>query len=237
MHPYTAYGRRRSRPRHWCLPIYCCCVGDSFLLHHLADQARSALSKAGFQVIHIDRNHYYGGDEASLTVDELVQWAQERADPSHPQHERFTSMTYTPTLPARSRQFSISLIPTVIASTGPFIDTLIASGVSRYGGFKLLERVALFDRPGGVQMVPSGKEDIFRSKELSLIEKRRLMRFLMFAGSEFEGKNELQGREEAPFFTYLRDVFSLDEKSARAITYALCFCNFASGIPSSVLLN
>lgn len=84
-------------------------------------------------------------------------------------------------------------------------------------------------------MVPSGKEDVFRSKELSLVEKRRLMRFLMFAGDDFESRNELRDREQSPFFSFLREVFSLDEKSARAITYALAFCNSPSGKDSSAL--
>ena len=106
--------------------------------------------------------------------------------------------------------------------------------MARYGGFKLLERVAIFDGPGNVQMVPSGKEDIFKSKTLSLVEKRRLMRFLLFAGSDFEGKPEIQGHEATPFLPFLRDVFSLDEKSSRAITYALAFCTSAKGILRSL---
>ncbi|RDX39749.1 FAD/NAD(P)-binding domain-containing protein [Lentinus brumalis] len=193
----------------------------------------AALSKAGYKVAHLDTNQYYGGDEASLTLDELAEWADARANagdgPSSSvylanQRARYTSITRSPTIPPQSRQYSVSLAPSIVPSIGPHIESLIASGVSRYGQFKLLEKVAVYDRPGYVQSVPGGKEDVFKSKALSLVDKRRLMRFLMFAAGEFEGKKELEGKEQIPFVQYLRDVFSLKDQAASAIAYALAFC-------------
>lgn len=80
-----------------------------------------------------------------------------------------------------------------------------------------------------MQSVPGSKEDVFKSKALSLIDKRRLMRFLMFAASEFEGKKELEGKEQTPFIRYLREVFSLNDKTVNAIAYALAFCTSGEG--------
>ena len=80
-----------------------------------------------------------------------------------------------------------------------------------------------------MQSVPGSKEDVFKSKALSLIDKRRLMRFLMFAAGEFEGKKELEGKEQSPFVQYLREVFSLDDKAVNAIAYALAFCTSREG--------
>ncbi|KAI0759704.1 FAD/NAD-P-binding domain-containing protein [Trametes elegans] len=195
----------------------------------------AALSKAGFRVAHVDHNQYYGGDEASLTVDELAAWADARAAsaagaPSEylrNQRTRYTSISRSQTIPPQSRQYSLSLAPSIVPSAGAHIDSLIASGVSRYGSFKLLEKVAVYDRPGFVQSVPGSKEDVFKSKALSLVEKRRLMRFLMFSAGEFEGKKELEGKEQTPFVQFLRDTFSLSDKPATAITYALAFCTSA----------
>ncbi|KAH9950124.1 FAD/NAD-P-binding domain-containing protein [Amylocystis lapponica] len=196
----------------------------------------AALAKAGYKVAHADTNPYYGGDDASLTLDELIQWADKHADasdsPSYSylsaQRARFTSIARSSTSLPQSRQYSLSLSPAIIPSVGPLIDSLVASGVSRYGGFKLLERVAIYDRPGYVKTVPGSKEDVFKSKALSLLEKRRLMRFLLFASGEFEGKKELEGREQTPFFAFLKETFSLDDQSAGAIVYALAFCTSAS---------
>ncbi|PIL36591.1 hypothetical protein GSI_00280 [Ganoderma sinense ZZ0214-1] len=192
----------------------------------------AALSKAGFKVAHVDNNQYYGGDEASLTLDELAEWADIRSgrqdvpasDYLATQKARYTSISRSRTVPPQARQYAVSLAPSIVPSIGPHIDSLIASGVSRYGSFKLLEKVAVYDRPGLVQSVPGSKEDVFKSKALSLIDKRRLMRFLMFAAGEFEGKKELEGKEQSPFVQYLREVFSLDDKAVNAIAYALAFC-------------
>ncbi|KIP10590.1 hypothetical protein PHLGIDRAFT_22209 [Phlebiopsis gigantea 11061_1 CR5-6] len=191
----------------------------------------AALSKAGYKVGHLDANPYYGADDASLSVDELVQWADERTKCDAEfspyisrQRERFTDISYSGTVPAQSRQYALSLCPTIVPSVGPLIDSLIASGVSRYGGFKLLERVALYESPGVAKPVPGNKEDIFKDKQLSLLHKRRLMRFLMFAGGEFEDKPELQGHEQTPFPTFLKEKFSLDDTAVRAIAYAIAFC-------------
>ncbi|RPD62128.1 FAD/NAD(P)-binding domain-containing protein [Lentinus tigrinus ALCF2SS1-7] len=195
--------------------------------------AAAALSKAGYKVAHVDTNQYYGGDEASLTVEELAEWADARAsdDPSSDylanQRARYTSITRSQTIPPQSRQYSVSLAPSIVPSIGPHIDSLIASGVSRYGQFKLLEKVAVYDRPGYVQSVPGSKEDVFKSKALSLLDKRRLMRFLMFAAGDFEGKKELEGKEQTPFVQYLQDVFSLKDQATSAIAYALAFCTSA----------
>lgn len=202
-----------------------------------SEQSSSALSKAGFKVAHVDINPYYGANDASLTLDELLRWAQARSDPAAndssyltEQRKRFSGISFYGTLPPQSRQYAVSLQPTIIPSTGPLIDSLIESGVSRYGGFKLLERVAIYDGSGTVKAVPGSKEDVFKNKDLSLLHKRRLMRFLMFAGGDFEGKAELQGNEQTGFASFLRDKFSLDEQAAQVIVYALAFCVSETGV-------
>ena len=50
------------------------------------------------------------------------------------------------------------------------------------------------------------------------------MRFLMFAGGEFEGKPELQDSGNQPLASFLRDKFSLDDDAVQVILYALAFC-------------
>ncbi|KAK7696481.1 hypothetical protein QCA50_001138 [Cerrena zonata] len=193
----------------------------------------AALSKAGFKVGHFDTNPYYGGDDTSLSVDDLREWSQSRNQEgntpySRSQYQKFSHISFTSSDVSQSRTFSISLSPTIIPSLGPLIDSLISSGVSRYGGFKLLESIAVYDGPSKVKPVPTSKEDVFRDKDLSLVEKRRLMRFLMFAAGEFENASELSGLESHPFLEFLREKFSLVNKVAQAIAYALAFCTSPS---------
>lgn len=167
-------------------------------------------------------------------MDELVQWANERSssngDDEYLQAQKATFpyiSTSTSTLP-QSRQYAISLAPSTIPSIGPLISSLISSGVARYGGYRLLERVAIYES-GKVRDVPGSKEDIFKNKDISLVNKRRLMRFLKFAADDFEDSKELVGKSDAPFIEFLRSTFSLTDSLASIIAYALAFCATESG--------
>ncbi len=173
-----------------------------------------------------------------MTLDELARWADDRSESSRSssyftaQGIKFTSVSRSGVVPHHSRHYSISLSPTLIPSVGPFISSLIASGVSRYGGYRLLERVGIYSINTGLQNVPGSKEDVFKSS-LNLIEKRRLMRFLVFASGEFEGSKELQGHEQTAFPAFLTSQFSLTQEIVDAIVYALAFCSSTTGSPCS----
>ena len=192
------------------------------------------------KVAHLDNNPYYGGDEASVTLDELARWADSRSTPSEDsekpssylsaQRAIFTPISRSPVMPDHSRHYSISLAPSLIPSVGPLISSLIASGVSRYGGYRLLERVGIYSLNDGLRNVPGSKEDVFKSS-LSLIEKRRLMRFLVFASGDFESSKEFQGQEQTPFPEFLQTKFSLTQEMVDAIVYALAFCSSNAGPP------
>ncbi|KAK7436641.1 hypothetical protein VKT23_019048 [Stygiomarasmius scandens] len=182
----------------------------------------AALSKAGFKVAHLDRNPYYGADEASLSLDEFIHWTKDS-----PNGFSLFSRSGNESLP-HSRQYSISLSPSVIPSTGPLISSLISSGVSRYGGFRLIDQIGIYSSSGTVQRVPGNKEDIFKNKNISLVDKRRLMRFLMFASGDFEEAKELKGNETMSFIEFLKRSFSLNDEIASTITYALGHCLSAS---------
>ncbi|KAF8803723.1 FAD/NAD(P)-binding domain-containing protein [Phlegmacium glaucopus] len=183
----------------------------------------AALSKAGYKTAHIDTNSFYGGDEATLSLEELVQWLDKTAESTH-STSRIQQVSRSAHVPSQSRQYSICLQPSLIPSTGPLIASLVASGVAKYSGFRLLDCVGIHDPTGRVKQVPGSKGDIFKSKEISLVEKRRLMRFLTFAAGEFEDKTELEGKQGVPFLEFLQTTFSLNEEIASVITYALAFC-------------
>ncbi|KAJ3713887.1 GDP dissociation inhibitor-domain-containing protein [Lentinula raphanica] len=184
----------------------------------------AALAKAGFKVAHLDRNDYYGGGEASLSLDEYINWATQNRDSNE---STSISLSSTDALP-NSRQYSISLSPSVIPAAGPLITSLVESGVSRYGGFRLVEYISVYSAAENkVKTVPGSKEDIFKDKAISLLDKRRLMRFLAFASTDvdFEERPELQGANaDLPFVELLKTTFSLNQEMAETITYALSHC-------------
>lgn len=190
--------------------------------------ALSALAKAGLKVVHIDPNPYYGADEATLTLDELVQWAETRSASPTEEPIRYRVDHLSPDRPSHPKQYSISLSPSIIPSVGPFISSVISSGVARYGSYKLLGPIAIY-RNGKFQSVPQSKESIFQDRSIPLVEKRRLMRFLVFASGEFEKSPELEGKEDTSFDHFLRESFSLSEEISQVIMFSLASCNFSGG--------
>lgn len=44
-----------------------------------------------------------------------------------------------------------------------------------------------------MKRVPGSKEEVFKDKSISLVDKRRLMKFLMFVAGEFEDDEILRG--------------------------------------------
>ncbi|BEJ16852.1 hypothetical protein CspHIS471_0602530 [Cutaneotrichosporon sp. HIS471] len=195
----------------------------------------AALAKAGHSVLHLDPNEYYGGEQASLTLDELVAWAGQRADSSSSSPSTYVAsqrITYshasatplTPALEADRRRYSLSLFPSLMPSRGELIDTLIASDVSKYVEFKLLNGVHMASG-SGFERVPGSKEDVFKDKSISLPEKRKLMKALMFAAGEFEDDPLLVGKEADPIMSFLKSAFGLGDKLVQAIAYALAFAD------------
>jgi hypothetical protein len=180
----------------------------------------SSLAHAGKTVLHVDEESYYGSDYASLSLIELVEWAQARKTPEPDeagpstylcnQRRRHTDLEWSfpaSSSPANgplpddlrkaSRDYSLSLAPLLIPSVSPLIDTLVASGVSRYSTFRLLESTSIYvpaasdDVGGEARRVPGSKEDVFKDKTIGLREKRSLMKVLLWIAGEFEGSAEL----------------------------------------------
>lgn len=154
-------------------------------------------------MLHVDRNEYYGSEAASLTVKELTEWSSTRSpnDPHHSISCRLASSESPhapPSLLDNSRQYSISLSPSLVTSSGILVDHLVQSGVSKYGGFQLLEAVGVVQhKPNSsgsrLRIVPLSKEDIFTDPGLSLLSKRKLMKLLQFAMGPYEDSEIWQG--------------------------------------------
>ena len=103
----------------------------------------------------------------TMDIDNVVTMQQEAADEI---------------LNQRSRSFAIDVTPGLIWAQGPAVLGLLQSSVSDYVEFKSLERLWWFDESDkSLQAVPCSKNDVFASKLLSPMEKRRLMKFLQLA--------------------------------------------------------
>jgi RAB protein geranylgeranyltransferase component A len=104
--------------------------------------------------------------------------------------------------------------------------------VSSYATFRLLEHTAVF-KPSSygsepsLSKVPASKEDIFKTKLLSLIDKRKLMKLLMHLASD-SWDIELQDdpvQATRPFIDYLAGVHKLPPDLVDAVAYGVALCS------------
>ena len=82
----------------------------------------------------------------------------------------------------------------LLRAQGPGLDLLVRSRVASYLQFGLVGGVGLFQlddaasspepRRGTVKRVPASKSDVFTDQSLSLVEKRRLTKLLLFAAGQ-----------------------------------------------------
>uniref|UniRef100_A0A3Q3H3D9 CHM Rab escort protein n=1 Tax=Labrus bergylta TaxID=56723 RepID=A0A3Q3H3D9_9LABR len=99
------------------------------------------------------------------------------------------------------RRFNIDLVSKLMYSRGSLVDLLIKSNVSRYAEFKNVTRILTY-RNGSVEQVPCSRADVFANRQLSVVEKRKLMRFLTSCVEETEEQQAYRGR---PYLEFLRD--------------------------------
>ncbi|KFP00769.1 Rab proteins geranylgeranyltransferase component A 1, partial [Calypte anna] len=101
------------------------------------------------------------------------------------------------------RRFNIDLVSKLLYSRGLLIDLLIKSNVSRYAEFKNATRILAF-REGNVEQVPCSRADVFNSKQLTVVEKRMLMKFLTFCLEYEQHPDEYQDYENSTFAQFLK---------------------------------
>eukprot|EP00105_Crassostrea_gigas_P000698 XP_011412599.2 PREDICTED: rab proteins geranylgeranyltransferase component A 2-like [Crassostrea gigas] len=100
------------------------------------------------------------------------------------------------------RKFNLDLSPKLLYCGGSMVELLITSDIAKYCEFKTVSRMlTLID--GKLKKVPCSRADVFSSKDVSMIEKRMMMKFLTFC-VDFE-KHEEDYKEfmEKPYKEYL----------------------------------
>merc|ERR1712178_448973 len=92
------------------------------------------LSVAGKKVLHMDKNNYYGGESASLNLQQL--------------HEKFGAGEPKPEL-GNSRDYNVDLIPKFIIANGILTKLLVHTKVTRYIDFKVVDGSFVYIGPTG----------------------------------------------------------------------------------------
>lgn len=123
------------------------------------------LSVEGKKVLHMDRNEYYGGDMASLTLSQLF--------------SKFRPDAAVPTNLGRDRDWAIDLVPKFTMSNGELTNMLVHTDVTRYLEFKQISGSYVY-RDGRIAKVPATEREAVTSSLMGLFEKRRARNFFLF---------------------------------------------------------
>ena len=146
-------------------------------------------------------------------------------------------------LEKNKNRFCIDLDPRLILSRGPLVDVLIRMDVSQYMEFRSVDKVFSARSDGSLWRVPLSKSIVFKDNELSLGEKRHLMRIINSVMGNPKSLNERARAREArrvetfkdrPFAEYLADTRA-PQKLREMLTYPLAHAMFdqmpAEGAP------
>uniref|UniRef100_A0A1A8RG34 Rab proteins geranylgeranyltransferase component A n=1 Tax=Nothobranchius rachovii TaxID=451742 RepID=A0A1A8RG34_9TELE len=149
-------------------------------------------------------------DEEHVAPEDLQSFLGQSEDPEEDQtHPSVASFQSEPTrkkisfaqLVKEGRRFNIDLVSKLMFSRGSLVELLIKSNVSRYAEFKNVTRILTYHH-GNVEQVPCSRADVFASRQLSVVEKRKLMRFLTSCMEETE---EQQAYYSRPYLEFLHD--------------------------------
>uniref|UniRef100_A0A8C1S4L4 Rab proteins geranylgeranyltransferase component A n=1 Tax=Cyprinus carpio TaxID=7962 RepID=A0A8C1S4L4_CYPCA len=157
-------------------------------------------------------------DGRSFSEPKEEQHTSDISEPSQSQEEKESQLSSSPADPPvevekkityqklvkEGRRFNIDLVSKLMYSRGALVDLLIKSNVSRYAEFKNIGRILTY-RNGKVEQVPCSRADVFASKQLTVVEKRMLMKFLTFCLDFEQHPEEYQDYTEKPFREFLKN--------------------------------
>lgn len=123
------------------------------------------LSVDRLKVLHMDRNDYYGGASASLTLNQL--WAKYKGNEKPP-----------PSL-GSNRDYNVDLVPKFMMANGTLVRVLIHTDVTKYLSFKAVDGSYVF-KQGKIYKVPATDGEALKSPLMGLFEKRRARKFFIY---------------------------------------------------------
>ena len=145
------------------------------------------LSISGKKVLHLDRNSYYGGESASLNLEQMFEKFRGKDVP-------------IPSTLGRSRDYNIDLIPKFLMANGRLKKILVATGITRYNMEFMLIDGSFVLRDKNIYKVPCTAIEVAKSPLFGSIfqiaEKGRAKKLLTYVhGYVHEDPNTWQGMD------------------------------------------
>ncbi|KAI5061877.1 hypothetical protein GOP47_0023091 [Adiantum capillus-veneris] len=166
------------------------------------------LSVDSLKVLHMDRNDYYGGESASLSLVQL--WKKFRGNDTPP-----------PNL-GSSRDYNVDMVPKFMMANGALVRVLIHTDVTKYLMFKAVDGSYVFNK-GKIHKVPATDVEALKSPLMGLFEKRRARKFFIYVQDYDESNPKTHEGLDLTRVTP-REIFEkygLDENTVDFIGHAL----------------
>lgn len=84
----------------------------------------------------------------------------------------------------------------LLFARGALVELLISSNIARYAEFRSVTRVLTWIEDK-LEFVPCSRADVFKTKDVSIVEKRLLMKLLTICVEYKEENNEFAGESKA----------------------------------------
>ena len=174
----------------------------------------------------MDKNEYYGGFDAALSLREAAEWAKSVNDSD--QRAKFQkaliklpkdeSEDQPSKILEQSRKYTLSLSPQLIYAQSKLLPALVSSRVHTQLEFEAVGSWWVH-RENRLQRIPSGREDVFADDSLSRRDKIALMKFLRSVVKEQESEDaaETIERDQDEDSRSLTSILESDFKVSSAL--------------------
>lgn len=149
------------------------------------------LSISKLKVLHIDRNSYYGGESASLNLEDL--------------YKRFRGDEAPPAELGRTRDYCVDLCPKFLMACGDIVKLLLHTRVTRYLEFKSIAGGYVLQN-GKIHKVPATPGEALNSGLMGIFQKRKFRNFLQYANNYKESDPKTHEKMDLSKVT-CREVF------------------------------
>ncbi|KAF2434865.1 hypothetical protein EJ08DRAFT_627082 [Tothia fuscella] len=193
-----------------------------------------ALSRSEKRILHVDKNDYYGGAEAALSLQEAESWVQSVQKDNSTVLFTDAKIEQAPNVDEEdgpklgfSRAYSLALAPQLIYTESKLLGHLVSSKVYRQLEFLAMGNWWVYTtdtsttnslqstseqehKNGKLVKVPTTREDVvFSDKSVDLRSKRAVMKVLRFL-MDYEQQTELwEPYSMQPLPTFLTEKFKL----------------------------
>lgn len=196
----------------------------------------AALAWQGSNVLHIDKNDYYGDTSATLTVDQLSKWVNQINSGTLNCYDNAKlyvskSISHGKYL---SRDFGIDITPKILFANSDLLSILVKSRVHQYLEFQSLSNFHTFENDS-FEKLTNSKQDIFTDQNLPLMTKRNLMRFIKFVLNWDEQPEIWQAYADKSITEFLVKKFKLEKMQAFELIFSIGLCyNLETKTPAAL---